>query len=388
MICIINVQASLPSLHFQQATDGYNPIPRKPSPAPRPSTVQHTSYPPPRSCSSPRTARSRISPTALLTRLPARLRSGRLSPALYRRHARWRVVVGRVVVGRVVFGWCVGLGVGEGRLKEKLGLRPVFWRWQKTIQPISAEQRNQVQRTIGKGKASATAEELESAKVVARDWRSAVRHHREKHWQLPTAWYMLSDTDAAAARVQEAVVIETSNQRSKALVQGSSDDGTDSGNDVEMVDEDGPATSTSENKDPDEQTQEAHADISTTVASPGRGLPSQLPEATFSCAHCIDTPREPQPMDLKGMFLHLRIRHQDLTPRLNDNYYRSLAAPEIYTGNPFPAPVLNMRATASPDGSNKRGGLRRTGDSAKITGSACETVDGARRKGAIIYMQG
>jgi hypothetical protein len=239
----------------------------------------------------------------------------------------------------------------------------------------------------GKGKASATAEELESAKVVARDWRSAVRHHGEKHWHLPTAWYMLSDTDAAAARVQEAVVIEMSNQRSKALVQGSSDDGTDSGNDVEMVDEDGPATSTSENKDPDEQTQEAHADISTTVASPGRGLPSQLPEVTFSCAHCIDMPREPQPMDLKGMFLHLRIRHQDLTPRLNDN------SPEIYTGDPFPAPVLNGANKSCarqhlPMVVTKEAGCGALAILQKITGSACETVDGVRREGAIIYMQG
>ncbi|KAJ7269386.1 hypothetical protein B0H12DRAFT_1095559 [Mycena haematopus] len=189
----------------------------------------------------------------------------------------------------------------------------------------------------GKGKAVDPASELEPATALAYNWRNAVRHHGEAHWRFPTAWYMLSDADAAAARVLEAVAIEQSKKK-KPLGSGLaflSDSEAEDNADVEM--EEGDASGPSnQNADPPTDT------TTTTPAAPHPiPLPSQLPEIAFSCAHCIDAPREPAPMTLQGMAQHLRLRHELLTPAvLNEDYFRALAAPEIYDAGRFPAPRL------------------------------------------------
>ncbi|KAJ6469617.1 hypothetical protein C8R47DRAFT_1055373 [Mycena vitilis] len=121
-------------------------------------------------------------------------------------------------------------------------------------------------------------------------WRNAVRHHGEMHWRTKTAWFKLSDEDAATAR------------------------------DVEMS-ADG----------------EANDEVRVLP------LPSQLPEVVWSCAHCLDTPREPAPMTLANILQHIQERHALLSaPTLNEDYYRSLAAPEVYNKDSFPGPSLTV----------------------------------------------
>ncbi|KAF7347542.1 F-box domain-containing protein [Mycena venus] len=185
----------------------------------------------------------------------------------------------------------------------------------------------------GKGKAPAPVEELEPATIRAYDWRNAVRHHGEEHWRSPTAWYKLSDADAAAARALEAVAIEKSKNEDKANVRDRESIVSDSETNENEED-----SSTAANQDQDEAMLAADA---TAVAHPGPPLPSQLPELAFSCAHCIDVQRAPSPMTLEDTLEHIRTLHDLLTaPALNEDYYRALAAPEIYSAKPFPAPEL------------------------------------------------
>ncbi|KAF8215828.1 hypothetical protein K438DRAFT_1799507, partial [Mycena galopus ATCC 62051] len=186
----------------------------------------------------------------------------------------------------------------------------------------------------GKGKAPDPADELEPATVLAYDWRGAVRHHGEKHSHFPTAWFMLSDADADAARALEAVAIEESKKQvpktTSDTLSNMSDSDSDEGAPAPAA---GPSTSTAANPsvNQDEPMEEAPAatDKDTdmvaptpTPTHPGPPLPSQLPELAFSCAHCIDLSREPAPSSLKGMREHLQLRHEVFTtPVLNEDYY-------------------------------------------------------------------
>ncbi|KAJ6520162.1 hypothetical protein C8R45DRAFT_954111 [Mycena sanguinolenta] len=202
----------------------------------------------------------------------------------------------------------------------------------------------------GKGKAVESVEELELATVHAYDWRNAVRHHGEVHSRFPTAWFMLSDADAAAARVLEAVAIEESKKMPKKTEQplsnSSADSEEDNDNDADMEGEPSASAGNQKADEPMEARAQANTDTdtdttATTLAHPGGPLPSQLPELAFCCAHCIDTPRELMPTTLQGVHQHLRMRHDLLTPPvLNEDYYRALAAPEVYGEGIFPAPQL------------------------------------------------
>ncbi|KAF7337534.1 F-box domain-containing protein [Mycena sanguinolenta] len=223
--------------------------------------------------------------------------------------------------------------------------------------PSSTTSGSSTSKDKGKGKAVETAEELEAATVRAYDWRSAVRHHGELHSYFPTAWYMLSDADAAAARALEAVAIEESKKAQTKTEQPEAD----SDNDVEMQDDNGapgPSTAGSQNGDePMEAPVQANTDTdtdtdttATTPIHPGGPLPSQLPEMAFSCAHCIDNLHDLEPTTLQSMHRHLRTRHDLLTPVLNEDYYRALAAPELYGGGTFPALQLkNVMIALKPD---------------------------------------
>ncbi|KAJ6520163.1 hypothetical protein C8R45DRAFT_51161 [Mycena sanguinolenta] len=194
--------------------------------------------------------------------------------------------------------------------------------------PSSAASGSSTSKDKGKSKAVETEQELEPATVDAYDWRNAVRHHGGMHSRFPTAWFMLSDEDAAAARALEAVAIDESKKQKthNSLVDFLSRGQADNDDDVQVEEVDADADTDS---------------TSTTPTHPGGPLPSELPEIAFSCAHCIDTPRELAPMTLQNMHQHLRMRHEVLTaPVLDEDYYRALAAPEVYGAGKFPVPQL------------------------------------------------
>ncbi|KAF7337538.1 F-box domain-containing protein [Mycena sanguinolenta] len=195
----------------------------------------------------------------------------------------------------------------------------------KSPSPAAAE--SSTSKGKGKSKAAETAEELEPATIHAYDWRSAVRHHGDAHSRFPTAWFMLSDADAAAARALEATASPTTTTTFKWRM----------GRPLLLE----TRTRTGGPKEARAQTDTDPDTATTTPTHPGGPLPSELPEVAFSCAHCIDTPRELAPMTLQKMHIHLGMRHEVLTPPvLNEDYYRALAAPEIYSAGKFPAPQL------------------------------------------------
>ncbi|KAK7063931.1 F-box domain-containing protein [Favolaschia claudopus] len=186
----------------------------------------------------------------------------------------------------------------------------------------------------GKGKASAE-EELEPATVHAYNWRNAVRHHGEKHLHFPTEWYKLSDADAVAARSLEAQEIIKAKEVDKVNAANDSEDSEAAADDEE-----------NEPMPPVEVT----VDTAATLDAHPCPLPSQLPAFEFCCAHCIDTPSATSPLTYECMMKHLRGRHDLLTPPvLNEDYYRALAAPEIYGGDAFPAPELKTLIPPKPD---------------------------------------
>lgn len=212
------------------------------------------------------------------------------------------------------------------------------------VEPASTEG----SATASAGSASTSAaQEKEPATAVAYSWRNAVRHHGELHAYKPTAWYKLDDADAAAARVLEAVLIKKSKvEDKKQVLRDIVDDSEDEAGEANAE-----ADNTTGEKGQDvEDAGESMQDVEMEAASEEvRVLPSQLPEVVWSCSHCLDTPREPSPMTLETMILHLSTRHEILPPAtLNEDYYRSLAAPEIYSTESFPAPVLPVRMPPSP----------------------------------------
>ncbi|KAJ7823245.1 hypothetical protein B0H13DRAFT_2125610 [Mycena leptocephala] len=186
--------------------------------------------------------------------------------------------------------------------------------------------------------ASANTESKQPATVNAYSWRNAVRHHGELHWRLPTAWYMLDEADAAAARALEA---------DAEIVRDESDDELDYTSTAAVNEDPDNASATTEDAEikESEVTQDADmpavADDAEAASDGVRILPSQLPEAVWSCGHCIDAPNEAPPKTLSEILKHLTDRHDCLTPpTLNEDYYRSLAAPDIYSKQHFPAPTL------------------------------------------------
>ncbi|KAJ6502644.1 hypothetical protein DFH09DRAFT_296401 [Mycena vulgaris] len=164
--------------------------------------------------------------------------------------------------------------------------------------------------------------DMKPATVRAFSWREAVRHEGETHRRQPTAWYMLSDADAAAARTAEA---EAMQECRKAKVNTTVQDVVDNAVDMVVGAEEAPI--------PDSEGNAADDGV--------RILPSELPEVAWSCAHCLDGAQERPPMALGAMLRHLAARHEILGPAvLNEDYYRTLAAPEVYSKEHFPAPAL------------------------------------------------
>ncbi|KAJ6575464.1 hypothetical protein B0H19DRAFT_1128806 [Mycena capillaripes] len=200
--------------------------------------------------------------------------------------------------------------------------------------------------------AASAAGEKQPTTARAYSWRNAVRHHGELHWRKPTAWYKLEDADVTAARVVEGVLIQKSKEEDRERVR------RDMAGDDDLMSNEGEAESVAQEADnstgekvPDaENTNEGMQDTGMEAASEGvRVLPSQLPEVAWSCSHCLDMPREPAPMTLESVLKHLSLRHDILSPAtLNEDYYRSLAAPEIYSAEYFPAPVLPVLMPPSP----------------------------------------
>lgn len=175
----------------------------------------------------------------------------------------------------------------------------------------------------------AAAEGPALATVRAFSWRHAARHEMEGHWRKPTAWVMLNEADAAAARAAEVVVLAEEGHDEKInTVQDVVD------NAIEVADA---------AEDPDVSMQDEAAGDS------ARMLPSQLPEVAWSCAHCMDTTLEKPPMTLDVMLDHLIVRHGIIGRAvLNEDYYRTLAAPEVYTKGHFPAPSLKVLMPPAP----------------------------------------
>jgi hypothetical protein len=158
---------------------------------------------------------------------------------------------------------------------------------------------------------------------------------------------MLDEADAAAARALEAVLIEKSRKEDAEIVRDESDDELDYTSTAAVNEDPDNANATIEDAETKESEVVQDADMpavvdDTEAASNGvRILPSQLPEAVWSCGHCIDAPNEAPPKTLSEILKHLTDRHDCLTPpTLNEDYYRSLAAPDIYSKQHFPAPTL------------------------------------------------
>ncbi|KAJ7109867.1 hypothetical protein C8R44DRAFT_265323 [Mycena epipterygia] len=216
--------------------------------------------------------------------------------------------------------------------------------------------------------ASEPAEEEGPATVRAYSWRNAVRHDGEMHSRSPTAWYMLGDADAAAARVKEAAAMEEADEPEEGTAAsmdtcdatvGTTVTAQDSqdGLDVEQPDE-AAAPSMEDVEDAYDATvvpmpDEAAEGIGGAEGEAGgdgvRILPGELPELVWSCAHCLDSRQEKPPIALEEMLMHLITRHDVLPPAiLNEDYYRNLAAPEVYSTEHFPAPSLKVTMPPAP----------------------------------------
>ncbi|KAJ7724256.1 hypothetical protein B0H16DRAFT_1596898 [Mycena metata] len=203
------------------------------------------------------------------------------------------------------------------------------------------------------GKQKAKEDEPEPATARAYSWRNAVRHHAAEHSHAPTAWHMLTEAEAAAARLLEAVAIAKNEPE-------------DDDDDLSYTDSDsaGIAQDDVAMKDAKAESKPAGADKSADAeiagdAPPHPGmLPAQIPELAWSCAHCIDQPGEKAPISLDAMKQHLSTKHSVLgTPKLNEDYYRALEAPEVYSKEHFPSPKVRPAPSRPFDDSDDEMGM-------------------------------
>ncbi|KAJ7657980.1 hypothetical protein B0H17DRAFT_1097534 [Mycena rosella] len=195
------------------------------------------------------------------------------------------------------------------------------------------------------------AQEEGPATVKAFSWRNAVRHEGEAHWRRPTAWQMLGDEDAAAARAAEAeVMAEKRKGKAKISLQdvvdnAASEAASEASGNMDEAEDGSSGVEAEKGGDAPMPLPDAEVD----APSPSGILPSELPEVVWSCAHCLDGPAEKPPMALEGMLRHLAVRHDILAPALlNEDYYRTLAAPEVYSKAHFPAPALTVSMPPCP----------------------------------------
>ncbi|KAJ7170227.1 hypothetical protein C8R46DRAFT_1091609 [Mycena filopes] len=204
-------------------------------------------------------------------------------------------------------------------------------------------------KSEGKQKATEDNAEQAAATTKAYTWRNAVRHDVITHCNSPTAWHMLTEAEAAAARALEAVAIQ------KNKIDPADDEDYDS-SDSGMLDAPLPPASTVtmldvkvESNADEKKMSEMAAEVEA-PAHPGM-VPSQLPELAWSCAHCLDqTDDLKSPVSLEAMMLHLAGRHDVLgSPRLNEDYYRALAVPEVYSKTQFPAPSVRAMMPSAPE---------------------------------------
>ncbi|KAJ7040266.1 hypothetical protein C8F04DRAFT_1082985 [Mycena alexandri] len=189
------------------------------------------------------------------------------------------------------------------------------------------------------GKQKAKEDEPEPATARAYSWRNAVRHHAMEHWRVPTAWHMLTESEAAAARILEAVAIEKNEPEDEDEDDDSykeSDNGSGGAQDVAM-------------EDAKAESKPADAEIAGDAPPHPGMLPAQIPELAWSCAHCLDQPQDKPPISLDAMKQHLLAKHSVLgTPKLDEDYYRAPAAPEVYNKEHFPSPKVRVMLPPCP----------------------------------------
>ncbi|KAJ7610829.1 hypothetical protein FB45DRAFT_1037725 [Roridomyces roridus] len=163
------------------------------------------------------------------------------------------------------------------------------------------------------------------ATVNGFSWRNAVLHEGDNHHRNPTAWHKLDAEETEAVRAMEKVVLE------KARIAATQDT-----EDVPM--HDAPAEDGGNADERKEQEQAPLEDESSI-------LPASNPEVAWCCAHCLETPQgRGKPMILDAILGHLSVRHDTKlgSAVLNKDFYRSPAAPELYTEDHFPAPSLDV----------------------------------------------
>ncbi|KAF7307224.1 F-box domain-containing protein [Mycena indigotica] len=242
--------------------------------------------------------------------------------------------------------------------------------------------------TNSKAHVDTSAEDKSPAEVYAYTWRNAVAHQRMSHNFSSTAWYKLNEEDARVVRAKELEVIAL-DKESRDADDEEARDTEDELDDTILDPKIKPKTeptpeSGSSNKG---KALGAKSEAMTIDEKPnaellpgsgaldkGKGralpvkedamevdestskkalLPAQLPELAFLCSHCMDSIQEKSPTSLDEILLHLSVRHDIESPSENEDYYRSLAAPEVYTRQMFPAPRLTIQLPPTPPGLSK-----------------------------------
>ncbi|KAF7303133.1 F-box domain-containing protein [Mycena kentingensis (nom. inval.)] len=209
--------------------------------------------------------------------------------------------------------------------------------------------------TYTQGGSSSTENSMQPAIVSVYTWRNAVVHERADHPYLPVSWHQLDDAAAAVAREKEAAILaqdptqgaSTTAQDDQAYLQSLWDSllsNTTAGATANAL---FPATDSKgkgKERVPAEGEQVARAII-----------PAQYPEVAFCCTHCFDDLYDKAPTTLNEIKTHLSTKHAILTPTENEDYYRSLAAPELYNNKTFPAPKIAIRMPPAPPMDNYTG---------------------------------
>ncbi|KAJ7070706.1 hypothetical protein C8F01DRAFT_391282 [Mycena amicta] len=194
-------------------------------------------------------------------------------------------------------------------------------------------------------------------------WRNAVLHERLAHGFSNTAWYKLNDEDASIVRGKEATKMAEEEEFEKS--DSSSGTSEDNAQLQTMLDSYRAILHTRawrrqrvkslrrvldrirESNLPQEASMEEDHEACNI-------RPAQLPELAYSCAHCLDTVQDRAPTTLIEMLLHLTSRHDISSPNENQDYYRALAAPEIYNQEVFPSPHITTHMPPSPPPEVKR----------------------------------
>ncbi|KAJ7610828.1 hypothetical protein FB45DRAFT_941736 [Roridomyces roridus] len=179
------------------------------------------------------------------------------------------------------------------------------------------------------------------ATVETFTWRNAVLHEGDRHFRNPTAWHKLNATETEAARAMEKTLLKKEKVRIPVAR-----DQAGSTDDMPMPDapaEDAEQATASADAETSADAVMAEPDTDGTQAEGSPNIvPSSLSEIAWTCTHCLDTPRAKPPMALGPMQVHLASVHEIRSAVINQDYFRSRAAPELYTRARFPAPKLDI----------------------------------------------